>query len=192
LGRGHGESLRRIPFKFVIDTPREMPMNTRNHWILGLPLVALALTGMVSTANAQGAGIDTDRTPSMENRRLERAIDELNLSDSQKDQLRSLRENHRVATEGLRAQIRSAQQTLAKTPPTDPNYDTLTAQARRDLESARSQLRDQQQLFQSNARSLLTPDQLNTMEAQRAERRQRMQDRREGRMERRPGKRPRG
>jgi Spy/CpxP family protein refolding chaperone len=154
---------------------------TATKYFLALPVVALAIAGAIGPAHAQG--VESDRAGGRDARRLESALNDLNLSDSQRAQLRSLQENHRQATEGLRAQVRSAQQTLADTPRTDPNYDSITAQARQNLESARAQLRTQQQQFQSNARSLLTPDQLNSLEANRAERRQRMMERREGRME---------
>jgi Spy/CpxP family protein refolding chaperone len=152
-------------------------------YFLALPVIAIAITGAISPAYAQGVGVDADRASARDSRQLESALNDLDLSDSQKAQLRSLRENHRQATEGLRAQVRAAQQTLANTPRTDPNYESITAQARQNLESARTQLRTQQQQFQSNARNLLSPEQLNTLEANRAERRQRMMDRREGRME---------
>ncbi len=154
---------------------------TATKYFLALPAIALALIGSINPVNAQG--VDSDRASARDSRRLESALNDLNLSDDQKAQLRSLSENHRQATEGLRAQVRSAQQTLANTPRTDPNYESVTARARQDLESARSQLRTQQQAFQSNARGLLNPEQLNTLEANRAERRQRMMERREGRME---------
>lgn len=146
-------------------------------------IVALVMATVITPIFAQDVGSESDRPMARDSRRLETALNDLNLSDSQKAQLSSLRENHRQATEGLRAQVRSAQQTLANTPRTDPNYESITARARQDLESARSQLRVQQQAFQSNARSLLSPEQLNTLEANRAERRQRMMERREGRME---------
>jgi Spy/CpxP family protein refolding chaperone len=156
---------------------------TAQKYFLALPAFALALVGTISPGYAQGVGDDSDRASARDSRRLESALNDLNLSDAQKAQLRSLSENHRQATEGLRAQVRAAQQTLANTPRTDPNYESITMRARQDLESARSQLRAQQQTFQSNARSMLNPEQLNTLEANRAERRQRMMERREGRME---------
>jgi Spy/CpxP family protein refolding chaperone len=157
-------------------------MKTTKYFFAPL-VIAIAITGTISPVTAQGVGGDSSRASDRDSRRLESALNDLDLSDSQKAQLRSLRENHRQATEGLRAQIRTAQQTLANTPRTDPNYESITSRARQDLESARSQLRVQQQAFQSNARSLLNPEQLNTLEANRAERRQRMMERREGRME---------
>jgi Spy/CpxP family protein refolding chaperone len=156
---------------------------TTTKYLSALPVIALALATMTGPVHAQGVAVGLDQPSSRDARRLESAIDDLNLSEDQKAQLRSLRENHQQATEGLRAQVRSAQQTLANTPRTDPNYESITAQARQDLNSARSQLRVQQQAFQNSARGLLTADQLNTLEAQRAERRQRMMERREGRME---------
>ena len=156
---------------------------TTTKYLSALPVIALALATMTGPVHAQGVAVGLDQPSPRDARRLESAIDDLNLSDDQKAQLRSLRENHQQATEGLRAQVRSAQQTLANTPRTDPNYESITAQARQDLISARSQLRVQQQAFQNSARGLLTADQLNTLEAQRAERRQRMMERREGRME---------
>lgn len=149
--------------------------------LIALSMVAIATVVPFTPASAQDAGVE--RGPSAESRQFQNMLSDLNLSDDQKAQLRSLRENHQQATEGLRAQVRSAQQTLANTPRTDPNYESITAQARQDLNSARSQLRVQQQAFQNSARGLLTADQLNTLEAQRAERRQRMMERREGRME---------
>ena len=158
-------------------------MNPTNYFRV-LPALALAIVGAITPVFAQNIGSESDRPMTRDSRRLESALNDLNLSDSQKAQLRSLSENHRQATEGLRAQVRSAQQTLANTPRTDPNYESITARARQDLESARSQLRVQQQAFQNNARSLLNPEQLNALEANRAERRQRMMERRDGRMER--------
>lgn len=153
------------------------------HYFRALPIIALAIAGAITPVFAQDIGSESDRPMARESRRLESALNDLNLSDAQKAQLRSLSENHRQATEGLRTQVRAAQQTLANTPRTDPNYESITAQARQNLESARSQLRVQQQAFQSSARGLLNPEQLNALEANRAERRQRMMERREGRME---------
>lgn len=157
-------------------------MNPKNYF-RALPILALAIAGSITPVFAQEAGSESERPVARDSRRLESTLNDLNLSDSQKAQLHSLSENHRQATEGLRAQVRSAQQTLANTPRTDPNYESITTRARQDLESARSQLRVQQQAFQSNARSLLSPEQLSALEANRAERRQRMMERRDGRME---------
>jgi Spy/CpxP family protein refolding chaperone len=110
--------------------------------------------------------------------RMQRAFEQLGLSDAQRDQLRSLSENHRSATEPLREQVRTAQQTLANTKPDDPNYATVTAEARRNLDTARQQLRDQQEQFRSQTQAVLTPEQRNSLEARRAERRERMEERR--------------
>lgn len=110
--------------------------------------------------------------------RMQRAFEQLGLSDAQRDQLRSLSENHRSATEPLREQVRTAQQTLANTKPDDPNYANVTAEARRNLDTARQQLRDQQEQFRSQTQAVLTPEQRNSLEARRAERRERMEERR--------------
>jgi Spy/CpxP family protein refolding chaperone len=117
--------------------------------------------------------------------RMQRSFDQLGLTEAQRAQLRSLSESHRWATEPLREQVRSAQQTLANTKPDDPNYATVTAEARRNLDAARTQLRDQREQFRSQSRTVLTPEQRNTLEARHAERRERMRERMEERRGRR-------
>ena len=157
-------------------------MTLKRQFIISLSAVALAVATALGAAQAQDPR--ADRAPAG-TPGIEQALNDLGLTASQRDQLRSLRENHRQATEGLRQQIRAAQQTLQTTPRNDPNYATISAEARQTLEAARSQLRDQQALLQSNVRSLLTPEQVNKMELQRAERSERLAERRAERAKRR-------
>ena len=139
-------------------------------------LIAAAVAATLLTATLAKA----DDGPAPEER-MQRAFEQLGLTDAQRTQLRSLSESHRSATEPLREQVRTAQQTLANAKPDDPNYATVTAEARRNLDAARTQLRDQQEQFRSQTQAVLTPEQRNTLETRRAERRERMEERR-GRM----------
>jgi len=140
-------------------------MSIVNPRLIGLPAVALALACAVSPALAQTA--DPARSPP-ERPGIERAIKDLGLTEAQQQQMRSLRESHRQATEGLRQQMKASLQTLKSTPTTDPNYASITAAARQNLQNARSQLRTQQDLLQTNMRNLLTAEQANKMELARA------------------------
>lgn len=171
-------------------------MRSTKYRLGALPVIALTLATAVTPAHAQRADDDEDRPALRDSRRLENALNDLNLTDAQREQLRRLSDTHRQSTEALRNQIRSAQQTIASTPRTDPNYDAITAEANKTLETARVQLRAQQQSFRDITRGLLTPDQLNTLESKRAERQKRMSERmeerrggeqRQRRFERRPG-----
>ncbi len=112
--------------------------------------------------------------------RMQRVFEQLDLSDAQRAQLRALNENHRTATAALREQVRTAQQTLANAKPGDANYDTVTAEARRSLEAARTQLRDQQEQFRAQSDAILTPEQKTKIQELRAERQERMGERRRG------------
>lgn len=145
-------------------------MNIRNS------LIAVAVAATLMTAAVARA----DEGPAPE-QRMQRAFEQLGLSDAQRTQLRSLSESHRAATEPLREQMRAAQQTLVNAKPEDPNYAAVTAEARRNLDAARTQMRDQQEQFRSQTQAVLTPEQRNALEARRAERRERMEERR-GRM----------
>jgi hypothetical protein len=148
-------------------------------------LMSIGLSGTMALAQTTGATSYMERSDSSHAERLDKAFRNLNLSEDQKLQLQVLRENHRAATQDLRTQIRDAQTTIASTPRNDPNYDSVTAQARQTLMDARSQLQTQNQIFQTNARAVLTPDQLNALETGRFERQQRMSEKRAQRMERR-------
>lgn len=145
-------------------------------------VLAIASVCMIPSASGETA---TEKSVTKDQQRFERAVQGLNLSEDQKYQLRTLSETHRTSTQGLRDQIRAAQQVIATTPRSDPNYQATTGQARESLRDARSQLQAQQQQFQGNARALLTTDQLNALEIRRLENRQRMSERRTERMERR-------
>ena len=112
--------------------------------------------------------------------RMQRVFEQLDLSDAQRTQLRTLADSHRAAIAPLREQVRTAQQTLANAKPGDANYDTVTAEARRSLEAARTQLRDQQEQFRTQSDAILTPEQRAKMQELRAERRERMGERRRG------------
>lgn len=142
--------------------------------------LACALLGCGSIgAMAQNASVSQDDDPA--DQRIERAARGLNLTDTQRTQMQTLVDEHRAATQGLREQVRSARQTLATTKPGDPNYDSVTAEARGNLEAARSQLRSRQQQFRDNVQGLLTPDQRAQLESRQAERRARPEgDRRTG------------
>ncbi len=144
-------------------------MNIRNS-LIAAAVAATLVTTVVATA---------DDGPPPE-QRMQRAFEQLGLTDAQRNQLRSLSESHRSATAPLREQVRSSQQTLANAKPDDPNYAAVTAEARRNLDTARQQLRDQQEQFRSQTEALLTPEQRNSLEARRAERRERMEERRGG------------
>jgi Spy/CpxP family protein refolding chaperone len=160
-------------------------MRTTHHGYLVAALIGIGLSSSMTLAQVNSSVSPVDGSASLPAQRLEKALHDLNLSEDQQYQLRALSENHRAATQGLRDQIRNAQQTIANTPRTDPNYAAITTQARQSLTRARGQLQLQRQTFQNNAQSLLTPDQLNTLETRRFERSQRMTERRAERMERR-------
>jgi len=170
-------------------------MKSTNPRLTVKPLAGLLLAGVLASNLAHAQPTDPDRSRQNAVERLERAMSNLDLSAAQKAQLRSLTENHRQATSGLREQIRTAQKTIAETPQSDPNRAAIIAEARRSLETARSQLRMQQEQLQTNARAMLTSEQLNTLETRRAERAQRLAERRAAgqsvdrprRFERRPG-----
>lgn len=140
-----------------------------------IPLVMI----MSSVVSAQGALPPDDGDEISE--RLERSWRNAGLTDEQLSVMRTLSQNHRTATLPLREQIRSAQQTLASVKPGDPNYDAVTAEARRSLDAARTQLRTQQLQFRNEVQNLLTPEQRAQAEARQQERRQRMQERRQQR-----------
>ncbi|MFM8480833.1 MAG: Spy/CpxP family protein refolding chaperone [Gammaproteobacteria bacterium] len=142
-------------------------MNIKN-----LLIAAAVAATLLTTAIAKA-----DDGPSPE-QRMQRAFVQLGLSDAQRSQLRGVSETHRAATEPLRDQVRTAQQTLANAKPDDPNYAAVTAEARANLDAARAQLRDQQEQLRSQMQAVLTPEQRNALEARRAERRERMEERR--------------
>lgn len=143
---------------------------------IAIAVVASLLTGSLTLAQ-QG--------PPPE-QRMQRMFEQLNLSDAQRTQLRTLAESHRAAIAPLRDQVRTAQETLANAKPGDANYDTVTAEARRSLEAARAQLRTQQEQFRTQSDAILTPEQRTKMQELRAERRERMGERRRGMRE--PGR----
>lgn len=148
--------------------------------VTAMAMVILS-SGGVGSAFAQNEMPPED--DEMRSMRLERSVQDAGLTAEQREAMRTLSENHRTATQPLREQIRTARQTLATTRPGDPNYEQLTAEARRSLESARVELRNQQQQFRSDVQALLTPEQRAQVEARQQERRQRMDERRQQRQE---------
>lgn len=161
-------------------------MTNPNHRLTVKTVAGLFLAAVLVANSAYSQSADPTRSRPNAVDRLERAMNGLDLSEAQKVQLRTLTENHRQSTAGLRDQARAAQQTIATTPRTDPSYATIVAEARRSLETARNQLRAQQDQLQTDARALLTTEQLNTLETRRAERAQKFAERRAGHSEQRP------
>jgi Spy/CpxP family protein refolding chaperone len=144
-----------------------------------MPIRTSFIAAAVAAATLSGTIALAQEGPPPE-QRMQRVFDQLDLSDAQRTQLRTLADSHRTATEKLREQVRTARQTLDSAKPGDANYDAVTAEARRSLEAARSQLREQQEQFRTQTDAILTPEQRSKMQELRAEQRQRMGERRRG------------
>ncbi len=144
-----------------------------------MPIRTSFIAAAVAAATLSGTIALAQEGPPAE-QRMQRVLDQLDLSDAQRTQLRTLVDSHRTATEKLREQVRTARQTLDNARPGDANYDAVTAEARRSLEAARAQRREQQEQLRAQTDAILTPEQRSRMQEFRAEQRQRMGERRRG------------
>lgn len=148
--------------------------------LLAAVLVAAVAGPLSDTALAQSAQTASPDRP-MRGMGPERMFEGLDLSDTQRTQLRAMAEEHRRTVEPLRDKMRAAQQVLETAQPGDADYDAKTADARKTLQQSRGQMRDAMETFRTRTDAVLTPEQRAQVEQRRGEMRERMGERGEGR-----------
>ena len=110
----------------------------------------------------------------------------LDLTDAQRDQIRTLSEQYRVSTEALREQLQSAREALQDALATNPVNEGQVRSATQTLATLQGEVEIMNARLRADAMVLLTPDQREELEARRAEIEERRQDR-DGPRGRRPG-----
>ena len=115
----------------------------------------------------------------------------LDLTDAQRDQIRTLTEQYRASTEALREQLRNARDAQQAALATNPVNEGQIRAATQALAAVQGEVAIMGARLRADAMTLLTPDQRAAFEARRAEIEERRQDR-DGLRQRRPGPRPGG
>lgn len=131
----------------------------------------------------QGRGMHGRRGPGGE-RMAGRMAAELNLTDSQKQQLRALREAERPAMQAAAERFRTNQQKLRGLSPGDPNWDRSVDEAARQAADAASQRVRDGARMRAELWKVLTPEQRTKLASMQAQREQQMQQRRDERRRR--------
>ena len=112
-------------------------------------------------------------------RMLERMTAELGLSADQQQRIKGIQEANRPAMQQLRQDLRATAERLRRVQPDDPAYASVVAEgSRRAGELTARMVQDAAQL-RAQVWQVLTPEQRVKMAAKQAERRARMQERRQ-------------
>ena len=144
-------------------------------------IVVAALIAAGGLAYAQGPGFGGPRGrgpggPGMGAGMLLRGLD---LTEAQRQQIRQLTEQHREATRTIAERLqaaRAARQEAMTATPTNEAQIRAAVQQEADVEA---DLAVQQARLMADVRAVLTPEQLQQVEARRTQREARMQERRE-------------
>lgn len=164
--------------------------------ILSMFTVALAVFAFGSFASAQNSGSDMV-SPSEKNKEkfgrmrgmhggkkgmrtggaMMRGLRGVDLTDTQKEQIKSLHESFRASHQGLHEEMRS----LAM----KKRDGSLTETEQARMQEIKNTLQNDMQQMHNSVLALLTPEQRQQIEQQKAERRKRMEERRQRFRERR-------
>ena len=170
----------------------------RNTWLTLAATAAFAAGGALAAPppTADGAGAAQQRRPPAAMgerggdmmgmagpRMLERMTAELGLSADQQQRIKGIQEANRPAMQQLREDLRGNSERLRRVQPDDPTYASVVAEgSRRAGEFTARMVQDAAQQ-RAQVWQVLTPEQRVKMAAQQAERRARMQERRQRRAE---------
>ena len=107
------------------------------------------------------------------------ALNELNLSDAQKEQVREIRERNRDQTQQVMQRLNAAAQKQRQAIETLPVNETLITSATQDMTAAQVELAIQEARLNADVWSVLTPEQQAQATKLRAERKAQMDERRQ-------------
>lgn len=158
---------------------------TRLRIVIGSALVA-ALIGGGAAVSAQGPGPrgPHGHGPRGFGPRAGLALEGVDLTDAQRQQIRQLREQHRDQTRSLVDRIHKAHEAQRQALATMPFDEARIRAAMQELGEAQTELAVQNARLQSEIYALLTPQQQEQIQKRRAERQARMEQRRERMQER--------
>jgi periplasmic protein CpxP/Spy len=144
----------------------------------GVAVVALLVTSVAYAQGPRGGGPFGGRGgrgafgPGL-------ALNELNLSDAQKEQVREIRERNRDQTQQVMQRLNAAAQKQRQAIETLPVNETLITSATQDMTAAQVDLAIQEARLNADIWSVLTPDQQAQATKLRAERKAQMDERRQ-------------
>ena len=154
----------------------------------GVAVVALLVTSVAYAQGPRGGGPFGGRGgrgafgPGL-------ALNELNLSDAQKEQVREIRERNREQTQQFAQRLNAAAEKQRQAIETLPVNETLITSATQDMTAAQVDLAIQQARLNADIWAVLTPEQQAQATKLRAERKARMEERRQEIQQRRPNSR---
>ena len=144
----------------------------------GVAVVALLVTSVAYAQGPRGGGPFGGRGgrgafgPGL-------ALNELNLSDAQKEQVREIRERNRDQTQQVMQRLNAAAQKQRQAIETLPVNETLITSATQDMTAAQVELAIQEARLNADVWSVLTPEQQAQATKLRAERKAQMDERRQ-------------
>ena len=144
----------------------------------GVAVVALLVTSVAYAQGPRGGGPFGGRGgrgafgPGL-------ALNELNLSDAQKEQVREIRERNREQTQQFAQRLNAAAEKQRQAIETLPVNETLITSATQDMTAAQVDLAIQQARLNADIWAVLTPEQQAQATKLRAERKARMEERRQ-------------
>ena len=157
-------------------------MVRRFRYVMATALAAVLAGGALMYAQGPGPGGPRGRGPGgVGPERMEAGVmlRGLDLSEAQQQQIRQLREQHREQTRPIVERLREARQAREAAMTATPFNEGQIRAAMQQLAVVESDLAVQQARLQADVRAILTPEQVQQLDARRAERDARMNERRE-------------
>ena len=156
-------------------------MNRFRSLATGVVLVALLATSVAFAQGPRGGGFGGRGGPGGPLGRggVGLALNELNLTDAQREQVREIRERSREQTQALVRQLGEAADKQRQAIETLPVNETLITSATQDMTQVQVEVAIQEARLNAEIWSVLTPEQQAQATKLRAERKARMEERRQ-------------
>ena len=156
-------------------------MNRFRSLATGVALVALLATSVAFAQGPRGGGFGGRGGPGGPLGRggAGLALNELNLTDAQREQVREIRERYREQTQALARRLGEAADKQRQAIETLPVNETLITSATQDMTQVQVEVAIQEARLNAEIWSVLTPEQQAQATKLRAERKARMEERRQ-------------
>jgi len=156
-------------------------MNRFRSLATGVALVALLATSVAFAQGPRGGGFGGRGGPGGPFSRggAGLALNELNLTDAQREQVREIRERYREQTQALARRLGEAADKQRQAIETLPVNETLITSATQDMTQVQVEVAIQEARLNAEIWSVLTPEQQAQATKLRAERKARMEERRQ-------------
>jgi periplasmic protein CpxP/Spy len=156
-------------------------MNRFRSLATGVVLVALLATSVAFAQGPRGGGFGGRGGPGgpLGRRGVGLALNELNLTDAQREQVREIRERFRDQTRQFAERLNAAAEKQRQAIETLPVNETLIASTTQDMTQSQVDIAIQEARLNSEIWSVLTPEQQAQATKLRAERKARMEQRRQ-------------